>query len=323
MGEISLASRLQTAHKHLEDVLLQSSVEDAALAEKLEKFLNFVVYKKMPPSNTFDTVLTRAMAEELQKDTRLIHLFTMGGKGVGKRGEKAFAEIILQIANLIDPKALKYSVSTSIKKAIIGNVSATVAAQEISQKHAQQLSQKLKGKQSIREFTSWNAKQGKIDVDTSQVEIVGAPTGLAKQLLNMTASVKNYTSFRIHLENVDRNKAYLAIMSETYPKLTKESLESLQFQFKNMENGEIVEEHLTHLIKLYALTGYGQAYINRTKEILERKYARFLMVNNRAAQEIKIRSTLAIARDEIFGTGASGFITRKTSKGKYETVYNI
>lgn len=319
----NLMSHLMATHAAIESNFAESA-EDEALARRLEDFLNFVVYKKMPPSNEFDTILTQEIAEELRKDTRLLHLFK-SGEGVGVKGENAFAKAIIKTVDLIQPGLLaKSNMTENIKQAIIGNTSATIVAQNLSNEMATGLQKQLEAHKSIRQYSLWNARQGKIDVDTSLVQITGEPTPLAKQLLNITASIKNYSSFKVHLEKVDRHKAYLAIVSEAYPEKDKAGLEDLyqQYQIEHINNNPIVEEHIQHLINLYALTGYGQAYINKAQGIIERKFAKFLMVNNRAEGVIKIRSTKAIVKDSIFGN-KGGFAFRKTSKGKFDIHYHI
>lgn len=323
---MSLIAHLQQAHNRLLSEFGDYS-DDKDLAQQLEDFLNYVIYDKIPPSNSFDEILTKDIADQLKQNTSLINLFKQGSsKTVGKKGEKAFAQAILEIVNLIQPDIFQHTMQTNLKKVIIGQMSATILAQNITNEEVKQLEQQLNNKKSIRKYSSWAARSGKIDVDTSYVEIIGEASPLAKQLLNITASVKNYSSFKIHLENVDRKKAYLAIISEAYPNYNKNELEGLwqKYQIDHIGNNEVVEEHLQHLINLYALTGYGQAYINKAKGIIERKYARFLMMNNRSAKEIKIQSTKKIVLDELMGNGVSGFGSRfSQSKQKYEITYNV
>lgn len=322
---MSLMANLLAAHAAIESTFSDSSA-DEALASKLEDFLNFVVYKKMPPSNEFDSILTKEIAEELRKDTRLLHLFK-SGEGVGVKGENAFAKAILKTVDLIQPGLLaKSNMTENLKQVVMGNVSATVFAQQLSQEEADGLQKQLDAHKSVRKYSLWDARQGKIDVDTSLVEIKGQPTPLAEQLLNITASIKNYSSFRVHLENVDRKKAYLAIMSEAYPEKQGKDLQALytQYQVRQIGNDPVVESHIQHLINLYALTGYGQTYINKAQGVIERKFARFLMVNNRAEGSIKIRSTKALVKESILAGGAGGFASRYSqSKQRYDVHFNI
>ena len=116
-------------------------------------------------------------------------------------------------------------------------------------------------------------------------------------------------------------------MSEAYPEKDNSELNDLwvQYQVKRVGNNANIEMHIQHLINLYALTGYGQSYINKAKSQLERKYAKFLMVNNRAEGSIKIRSTKAIVKDEILGNGISGFGGHWSTKNsnKYKAYYKI
>ena len=322
----------ETVLDHLRDIhqklqkKFTASQQEIKLAKRLEKFLNYVIYDKMPEKGSpFDRILTKQIADELKKDSHLRNLFQISTNAeAGQRGEQAFATAITQIVNsLVAPKQ-KVNVEDAIKEMIIGNQSATIIARNISDDHIVDLKKQLEAGKSIREYSSWNANFGKIDVDTSLLNIEGNLTPLARQLLNMTLSVKNYTDFQIHLEKVNRKKAYLAIISEIYPKASKQQLEKKyeKYQIKKIGTNLEVEEHLQHLINLYALTGYGQVYIDKAHQELIRKYAKFLAINNRETHTIIIRSTAEIAQQEIFAdNGKSGFASRLTSKNKYAVSY--
>lgn len=326
MNNNNVLNHLKNIHSRLE-LAFQDSQEDVELAKQLEDFLNYVVYNKIPPVNTFDDFLTQEIADQLKENASLMRLFkTKSSKRAGKKGEKAFAQAILEIVNLMQPNLITNKTETNLKKVIVGEESATVFAQNLSSDMAEELKKLLKSKKSVRKYSSWDARAGKIDVDMSGVTCIGEPNELAKKLIAATASVKNYSSFNIGLEKVDRQKAYMAVISEIYPEMTKETLESSweYYNFEHLYENPEIENHLQHLINLYALTGYGQAYIDRAKNTIVRKYAKFLMVNNRSKGEIKIQSTKSIIYNELIkNTTNNNFTSHLNKKNKYSTYYNL
>lgn len=327
---MTLQQVLQDAHTNLKAQFSKDAQKDEETAKRLEKFLDWVVYGKEdnPPSDIIDKELTEKIARALHEDMSFRRLFTANTK-IGKKGEKAFASAILKILNQMDLSKVNATASR-LKQVIIGEHSATIMAQEMCEEDAKNLEALLNSKKSIRNFSYWDARQGKIDIDMSSVVIQGELTPLAKELLQLTASVKNYKDLNIKLENVDRKKAYLAVMSEIYPhKKDLDELEALwvHYQENHIGNDTEVETHIQHLINLYSLTGYGQTYIKKlkNKNVLERKYAKFLMVNDRGQGKIYIRSTDAIIKNEIFGEGTSHFSGHVSNKdnNKYKAYYNV
>lgn len=321
-----LLNHLNQAHSHLESVFNANINKDIKLARELEQLLNYIIYDKDTSlsSNSLWKALNNTARQNLKNNNNLKHLFSLQG---GLAGEEAFASAIAEIIQGIEPK-LNQQITNNIKDFIIGDQQATIVSQRIAKNAAQELKRQIDKDLkniSIKEYSSWKARMGKIDVDFSSIEIEGKIHSKAKQLLNITASIKNYSSFRVSLEKVNKKKAYLAIMSEAKPKLEKKGLEDLWkiYQIERKNNDPIVETHIQHLINVYALTGYGQTYINKAKQELERKFARFLMLNNIPAQEIKIQSTKKIVVDTILRGDSAGFASRITSSNKYHITYTM
>ena len=323
---MSLASNLNKAHASLISAF-KTANKDKDFAERLEKFLNYVVYQKeLEDTSKPDGFFTKALADYIRQRPEIIALF---GRSGGYEGEHAFATMMLTI--------LQYSISDidvkeMVDQVIIGDQMATIATQGMLKKSSDKIKQNLQNSKSIREYTAWDARQGKIDIDMSEIQIIGKIKPEAQQLLQMTASVKNYSDFKIHLERVNVEKAYIAIMSEAYPRKTDvNSLKKLYndyYQERSKQADAEITNHINHLINAYALTGYGQAYYTRgDAAAIEKKYAKFLMINNRAAQQIIIRSTGDIVLNEILkGSGSlnAGFAHRKTSSStKYRDVIEV
>lgn len=323
---MSLISNLNRAHKSLNDAF-KTSAQDAKLAQRLEKFLNYVVYNKgIIDNGSPDSFFTKELADKIRNQPEIVQLF---GKAGGLEGEQAFATMMLAIIQQSVPSV---DIKNMVDKVIIGDQMATVASQAMLQNASNEIQANLAKGKSIREYTAWNARQGKIDVDMSEIHIEGDFKPEVYELLKITASVKNYTDFNIHLERVNVEKAYMAIMSEAYPK--KKSAKELQQMYQDYYEAKTkaadaeVSTHISHLVNAYALTGYGQAYYSKgDAAAIEKKYAKFLMVNNRAAQQIAIRSTGDIIKNEIFtaqNTIGAGFGQRITSSStKYRDVIEV
>lgn len=337
-----LVKNLLAIHNKLKNEFLNQASQDVGLARKLEDFLNYAIYNNHDAQQRLLGVsgaLSLAHADELKKDTRLKGLFMGEGTSqeLGNRGEKAFAAAIVKIVNT-ELKEHKLHIGDTIEKMNIGSVSATIIADEIAQKHSQAILSALQSekKSNIRhQYSSWNARQGKIDIDTSQaagVEIISKLSPEAQSLLNMTLSVKNYRDWQIKLERVNKDKAYRAILS-TLPGSTRESLENAyKDTYEILKNrsryGADIEAHLTHIAQLYALTGYGQTYLktdNLTGDLIK-KYARFLAINNRKERKIIIRSTAEIVANEILNSSGANQIIGWTSSRNdkyYKAYYNM
>ena len=315
--EDGLLKKLNAIHNRLSNDF-KINKDEEEVARQLELFLNYVVYGQNQsfPSN-LNELLSKEVAEEIRKDPLIMNLFKgkiINSNQKGKIGEEAFSRMILKI---LQPKIQQLSsdkdFQDAIQQVMIGNMSTTIINKKIANKFSQEIQQSLEKGKTIRRYTEYGARAGKIDIDFSRLDISAQLTPFAQQLLKITATVKNYSDFSIHLENVNIRKAYLAIMTELYPNMKQETINN----FFKYNHGEQEEQHLSHLMNLYALTGYGQVYIDKMRHTLERKYAKYLMYNNNAAQKIIVRTTNSIIQNSIFKkTDSNAFSSRLKSNKK-------
>jgi hypothetical protein len=310
---------------------------DVKLAQDLEKFLNFIVYNKKininNMSNDLEILMDAKLIDSLREDPYILKLFNGQVPGVSKgdAGERAFALSILKILQHTTSNAVQNTEEEVLKilqgeGVIIGKQSATIINKKILEENEKAIKEKIGKQQSIREYTEFDARAGKIDINMGKLEFVikSDLTPLAKKLKGITASVKNYSDFAIHLEYVDTRKAYEAIMTELYKKYTPTAINTMYNEYyahKILDSHEIVDAHLNHIMNIYALTGYGQIYI--TQEELERKYAKFLMYNNTEKKIIKVISTHQIIADNVFKDNGAFSARYSASKKRYETSFNI
>ena len=76
---------------------------------------------------------------------------------------------------------------------------------------------------------------------------------------------------------------------------------------------------MSHLINLYALTGYGQVYID--KQAIS-QFANYLFYNNPSKQKIYVFSTKQIV-NQLFEDNKSSFSQREKSNLTIETILNV
>lgn len=332
----SLDTKLDDFHKKMQRQF-KAKAEDSQLAKDLEDFLNYVVYNREivgEKSNDLQALMNNELIESFRNDPIIIKLFQGKVRGVrkGEAGERAFALSLLKIIqHNISSEKTKEVIALEMEKAIkdegviIGKQLATV----ISERNSKAVLKEIQSKKSISKYTDFKPRQGKVDIDMGQanIDIDISPTSLAAKLLNITATVKNYSSFSIHLEYVNSRKAYMAIVSELDKKYSSKAIDRMYKQYyetQELVSDHIVGTHLNHFMNIYALSGYGQVYITETD--LERKYAKFLMYNNTKEQVIKILSTNQIIRESIFDNeGDLGAFSTRWSKSKkgFETKLNI
>lgn len=316
----------------------QDNKQDVKTAEALEKFLNYVVYPEKNsifPQNEQDSdiaaVLTKELAIKLRKDNKLKKLFTgedtndnISNLSKGDMGEEAFARALYKIIKNTSQKRMP-TMKKSLENVIIGNAQATVLVDGLIEETEKEINKQLQAgkKVSLSNYTQFGLRKGKIDIDMQELKITANLNDFAKELLNITASVKNYSNFSIHLEDLNRKKAMQAIMSENGEFFNNEDVDKLLIALS--EDAEM-QKHIDHISYLYALTGYGQTYIfkniKNTKARLEKQYAKFLMYNNAKAKIIKIKSTNEIIKNMLEGSSAYGtaFSSRlKSDNIHYET----
>lgn len=305
--------------------------EDAQLAKELELFFNYVVYQQDSDFNNsafkiLKGVLKEELLQQLRMNKSLISLFkNTDKKNMGERGEEAFAtlleEILLANINELEDVAAK-EMAKKLKNPhsiITGDTLTTVTIPEKMIKIVEKSQQKLIADD---EYMRFALRKGKTDIDTSSLSFNGAWSEQASKLIGLTASVKNYNDFEVKLENVNRKKAYLAIV----PQLKRVSISTASQLYENyfikktMPLDEMVMSHLEHVFQIYALTGYGQSIINNAGEIVMQNYSRFLFYNNPTAKTIIVKSTKQIIQDEILTQSAFvSFYSKQSLKNKNVT----
>ena len=334
---IDYSSKLIEVHNKLV-AQFQDNKQDIKTAEALEKFLNYVIYPEKNstfPQNKQDSdiaaVLTEELAIKLRKDNKLKKLFTgenasdnISNLSKGDMGEEAFARALYKIIKNASQKRMP-TMKKSLENVIIGNAQATVLIDGFREEAEKEINKQLQAgkKISLSNYTQFGLRKGKVDIDMQELKITADLNSFAKELLNITASVKNYSNFSIHLEDLNRKKAIQAIMSENGEFFNNEDINNL---LTALSEDVEMQKHINHISYLYALTGYGQTYIfknvKNTKAKLEKQYAKFLMYNNAKAQIIKVKSTNEIIKNMLEESSAYGtaFSSRlKSDNIHYET----
>lgn len=326
---IDLSKQLDNIHKKLQTQFAVK--EDVQLAKELELFFNYVVYQQDSDfdNNAFEIltkVLRKDLLDKLKTNSDLIELFTDTKKEkIGERGEEAFATLLEEIllANINDLEEI--AAAEMVKKLkdpksiIKADDLATVTIPEKMVELVEKSQQKLVSDNSHMRFA---LRKGKTDIDTSSLSFEGAWSEQASKLIGLTASVKNYNNFEVKLENVNRRKAYLAVIPQLKRISTSAASQLYENYFikKTMPPDENVMLHLEHIFQIYALTGYGQSAINDAGEIVMQNYSRFLFYNNPSAKKIIVKSTKQIIQDEILTQSAfASFYSRQSSKNKNVT----
>lgn len=336
-NETTALKKLRTIHNEI--IFTQPEVDkDIKTAQYLEEFFNLVVYNKtLSEENPIIKELNDEWLNTLRSSNKikaLAEIQTTNTKK-GSVGEEGFAELLYQLIDKCTKGAIENSFES--KAFIIGNKSATLMEgkqieainKTFQNKVSKELEQIFK-KKSLRQYTMWDAKAGKIDLSThiasSKITIENQDTPFLEELLNISASVKNYSDFSIHLENVNRKKAYLAIASKLYPDKTEPRLHfEYETYFSLSKGNEAINTHMSHLINLYALTGYGQVYIDKqAKEEIISQFANYLFYNNPSKQKIYVFSTKQIV-NQLFNNknSSSPFSQREKSNLTIETILNV
>ena len=305
-----------------------SNKKDIETAKALEGFLNYVVYDKddaykfQHKNQDIATVLTRELANQLRQDPIIKNKF-LATVNKGQSGEEAFAYALSKIIENSAKEGKIQNMEENLKNVIIGNAQASIISSSVAKVAENQIKQELAKKTgNIRQYTQYALRSGKIDIDMHGINIGVELTGFGKTLSNITASVKNYTDFSIHLENLNRFKAVQATLAELYPKLDQEGLFNYaKYLINQSSSNNQLAEHILHISYIYALTGYGQTYFFKAAEAfdtkIEKKYAKFLMYNNNEDRIIKIQSTREIVRQLLNQKSAYGrtFSSRQKLKG--------
>lgn len=333
----NFTNQLDLIHKELLTEFEQGMEEDIQIAQELEQFLNYAIYNTgawaETDVQTLSGLLTQELLENITNDQSLKNLFTTKGKNSrlrGKRGERAFAEVIMRILRQEIPQLEKSAASlasqllSSNQHIIVGKQSTTIqltdSVIQAIQKYEQASIKPIQDQLYYRtRYTS-----GKNDIDTSILEIVKGWSPQAQKLIGLTASVKNYNDFRVHLENLNAQKAYLAIVTQL-KNITENEAQALYIKYylsKEIPADLTVTGHLQHLSMIYALTGFGQyAFDTISAQLILQKYSRFLMYNNASASKIIIKSTKDIVAQLIGNSSNKSSLSIRESKGLQQVSY--
>lgn len=310
--------KMQESHRALQDKF-KDNIEDIKLAQDLEEFFNYIVYDTenttLSKSNMFSKNINNELRNQLRNSTyikKLNILHNVGGQQQlsGQAGEEAISFLLLQaIQNIEQNNKVKTLLSENIdklvKQMVIGDWRATTVtegmAKEIVDNAVTQGKKQLTGLK--KEYGVYALRQGKVDIDTSQIILEYDFSDEARKLLNLTASVKNYQRATVHLETVNRQKAYQGIMATLYPDLSNfetEKIYSYYYEKQKNKNSDYLSEHFLHIVNLYALAGLGQTYFKKFNEIDYQTInfalgARFLIANISSLKKIIVVPVAEIA----------------------------
>lgn len=342
-GRVGWVKKLDAVHKSIfNDFELES---DKQMAADLTYFFNWIIYdqeigSKDKLSFYMQSILKKNFIGKLKNDTNLRELFSGAGAQhqQGDNAEKGFAQLLDElILASVDGVQRKAATSDSLivgKKMTSVKIDLTKIPERYLESFKNNLDRKTRTlKQSNDKYYQFIGKQGKDDISTQgkyTFTIVAGLSGEAQRLLNLTASVKSYKEMEIHLERVNKLKAYSAIISDL--KDVDEQTANLLYEdyYGNKprkRKSKNVTEHLNHLISVYALTGKGQVDINEFGQIEQdavEHFSQYLFYNNYTQRKIYVFSTREIIsqlgqNDD----GESPFRTRVTSDGKIEVVLKI
>ena len=307
--------KMKEVHKSLLS-RFKDNQQDIQLAKDLEEFFNYIVYDTDKATLNDTNMFNKNLNEELRNQLRnspyiqkLNELHNVGGQKQlsGQAGEEAISFLLLQaIQNIEQSPILNTNIEKLVDQMITGQWQATTAteglAKEIIDK-AIQINNKNPGKgfNSLRKkYGVFGLRQGKVDIDTGQLILDHDFSSKAKQLLNLTTSVKNYQRATIHLETVNRQKAYQGIMATLYPDLSGHATQEIYnyyYEKQKDKNNDFLSEHFLHIVNLYALTGLGQMYFDKInyQTVTYSLGARFLIANISSLRKIIVVPTAEIA----------------------------
>lgn len=323
---------ITTIHNNLAKKF-KDNPQDRKDAKNLEEFLNYIVYNRVIKNNYGENPLEKWMNEEtrsiLQESSYIKKLKInyeegkIGARQLGQYGEEGFSYLIANAISLLEKdKILEDSeIEKIIQQVIIGDVQATMISQPIFEKIVKNTEEQIKDAEKkayanlFRKYGVFALKQGKIDINFAKLELIVKSNSFAERLSQMTASVKNYNKYTIHLEEVSLLKA----MQGYYYATNKRSANLKTNEFINNKYltfiANKVEEdlpHIKHIVELYALTGMGQVYIDKIKKTaIESKLgAKFLIANIRRNKKIFVipSSSLGqLALSEVKDTSSNYF----------------
>ena len=285
----NLLVKLGQIHRRLQKEFANDAATNRATAIELEKFLNYVIYgqsytissgKQTPLQEQINNLVGNRGIELLRHHPEIQKLRAAGqAQSANQKGiiaENAVGRIMLQmLKETISSKDNQRKIDAKIEalnsgstdSVVVGHQMATIINNEVLTNYYNELQQNLGSTINIEEYFQWQRKQGKIDVNMGiiDIDIQAEESILVRELLNVTASVKNYAELTVKLENVNKEKAYTAIIAKLYPEgeaeANKAIYKSYRAKDKNSKNAQSIDLHMEHLANLYALTGFGQTYV--------------------------------------------------------------
>lgn len=318
---------LDQIHEHIRTSM--QAKEDEEIANDLTQFFNAIAYQQPLQSDALQSGLKELFNQNLVDEIvaanpSLKNVFLRDGDG-WRQVEQAVGLISYQALQkaLSKPIVSRKYQAGPVKKIVAGAKTASTFSfmalpKEIFQSYTTEVQQEIqKSSTNLRgkeKYWRYKYRMGKTDVDMTVIDIEGQLSSQAEILRNLTFSVKHYADFTVHLESVNKIKAYSAIISKIHPNLnTDQEAQQAYLDYyvnKIRPANEAVSWHLTHLLGLYALTGYGtfsKAQSNKMTQKIVDNFSRFLLVNNYRKREIKVVSTKSIIQEALKQQTSSPF----------------
>lgn len=317
--EFATIKKLNEIHNQLKNKF-KDSAKDIKDAQQLEDFFNYLVYDKNVniDNNPFLKNMSNETKKLIQNSSyikELNILRTVGGQQQlsGQAGEEALSYLILQAIAQLDKtikEQLEANAEELVEKIIMGNVQATTLSKEVAEQIVSRAAKNGEKamKNTKQQYGVYAFRQGKIDINTNLLGITITTSPEVERLLHLSASVKNYQRYVIHLETVNRKKAYQGIMANLYPSMSGHQTSAIfdyYYSRKAVRTSEVAAKHFLHITNLYALSGLGQIYIDRTNNtvIEENLGARFLIANiaNKEIIVIPVSQIASSLHDKKYG----------------------
>lgn len=303
----TLAEVLEKTHDAMKARFKPS--QDEQKAQRLEKFFNAVVYNAS--TKGLRGVLNASLADAIRlENPGLIAQFSMTGSNAyytGQIGEEAFGKLLIKTIDHLDTQGGKNNISVN---AVLAGKETVRTIKQFGQNATQLMSQELNQENATLDGVYYTATQQKTDLNTNTLVQTYELTPTARELLSLTASVKNYQAKSTSVTLGHRH--ILKILRSTIHGLNIPLTEHEAQLIDNKQrmgikqyskHGEI-QKHLSHLQYAYELTGIGQMQSEDVSRPAE--YPRFLFINLRG-ERIIVRSTIALINQMLQST-SSGII---------------
>lgn len=244
---------------------------------------------------------------------------------------KVFSDIIhAAIDKSIKNEEIKDFSQLDFKKTLMGKETATT------------IKRGIKNLKDSTIETQWARRFGKIDVSGERLLSLNENYEIKPELLNkllaLSASVKTYKDFTLHLERVNHYKALDGIINFLYAKQDAKSPNSqityfkLRQKIRNKQGN--INTHLNHIVQIYALTGIGQTYYIKNENSISiddaiKTFARFLIYISPDGQKVRVFSTAQLIKENILNIPKTSpviegyFKSRITSNSRAEVTFTF